>query len=394
MPFDSKRFRHVLGHFPTGVAVVTALPPDGKPAGMAVGSFTSVSLDPPLVAFLPDKSSSSWPRIEEAGSFCVNILGSEQESVCRTFAVKGGDKFAELGWRKAGSGSPLLDGVVAWIDCDIETVHEAGDHYIVIGRVRDLDVAEQNLPLLFFQGGYGRFTPLSLAAWESDLITPLQVVDAARDHMEHVALECDAESVASVVVREDMVLLASAGKPDSHLLVTRVGQRIPFVPPLGTVFVAFAPPEAQQAWLDRLPADAPEGTVERLKAALQTVRDRGYSIGLGRSWHLQIEKMLFGRTDSGSSSGSTTDRREGLARLITQLPPEHEVPDLAEGEHEVGAVSVPVLGPDGNVILVLSITNLPERSKAADIERYAATMRAASEKITATLKREVSSAAR
>ena len=390
MPFDSKRFRHVLGHFPTGVAVVTALPPDGKPAGMAVGSFTSVSLDPPLVAFLPDRSSSSWPRIEEAGSFCVNILGAEQESICRTFAVKGGDKFAELSWRKAGSGSPLLDGVVAWIDCDIETVHEAGDHYIVIGRVRDLDVAEQDLPLLFFQGGYGRFTPLSLAAWESDLITPLRVVDAAREHMERVATACDAESVASVVVRDDMVLLASAGKPDSHLLVTRVGQRIPFVPPLGTVFVAFAPPEAQQAWLDRVPADAPPDTVDRLKAALATVRERGYSIGLGRSWHLQIEKQLFGRS---AAATSTAERAAGLARLIGLLPPEHEVPDLAEGEHEVGTVSVPVLGPEGTVALVLSITNLPERSSAADVERYAATMREAAEAISATLAR-VSPAAR
>ena len=89
LQFDSKRFRQVLGHYPTGVTVVTAVDADGQPAGMAVGSFTSVSLDPPLVAFLPDKSSTSFPRIRRASSFCVNVLSAEQENVCRAFAAKG-----------------------------------------------------------------------------------------------------------------------------------------------------------------------------------------------------------------------------------------------------------------------------------------------------------------
>jgi flavin reductase (DIM6/NTAB) family NADH-FMN oxidoreductase RutF len=155
--FDSARFRQVLGHFPTGVTVVTAAPATG-PVGLAVGSFASVSLDPPLVAFFPDRSSSSWPQIEAAGSFCVNILAEDQEVVCRRFAAKGDDKFAGLGWKPARSGAPLLDGVLAWIDCDIESVTEAGDHFCVMGRVRDLDVGQDGGPLLFFRGGYGRFT--------------------------------------------------------------------------------------------------------------------------------------------------------------------------------------------------------------------------------------------
>ena len=108
---DPTKFRRVLGHFPTGVAVVTGMDSDGHPVGMAVGSFTSVSLDPPLVAFMPDRSSTSWPRLRDSGSFCVNILGSDQESVCRAFAARGGDKFAELSWQPASSGSPVLDGV-------------------------------------------------------------------------------------------------------------------------------------------------------------------------------------------------------------------------------------------------------------------------------------------
>jgi flavin reductase (DIM6/NTAB) family NADH-FMN oxidoreductase RutF len=109
------------------------------------------------VAFFPDKSSSSWPRIEQAGAFCVNILGEDQEDVCRRFAMKGDDKFKGLGWKPAGTGSPLIDDVIAWIDCDIESVTEAGDHFFVLGRVRELQVDHDRGPLVFFRGGYGRF---------------------------------------------------------------------------------------------------------------------------------------------------------------------------------------------------------------------------------------------
>src|ERR1700754_2445302 len=130
---DGQRFRRVLGSYPTGVTVVTAIGADGAPAGMAVGSFTSVSLDPPLVAFLPDKSSTSFPKIRTASSFCVNVLAADQEPLCRAFATSGGDKFAGVGWSPTPSGAPCLDGAAAWIDCEFESVQEAGDHYLVIG---------------------------------------------------------------------------------------------------------------------------------------------------------------------------------------------------------------------------------------------------------------------
>lgn len=160
---DPLHFRQVLGHFPTGVAVITGLAADGNPVGLAVGSFTSVSLDPPMVAFLPDKSSTSWPRIQEGGVFCVNVLGADQHDVSRIFASKGGDKFATLSWEAAGSGAPMIEGVLAWIDCDIDAVHEAGDHYIVVGLVRELDIAAPDgQPLVFFKGGYGNFSALDL----------------------------------------------------------------------------------------------------------------------------------------------------------------------------------------------------------------------------------------
>ncbi|HEY6698106.1 MAG TPA: flavin reductase family protein [Acidimicrobiales bacterium] len=155
---DGARFRQVLGHFPTGVTVVTASTDEG-PVGLCVGSFTSVSLHPPLVAFCAGDSSTSYPRIEAAGHFCVNILAEEQEEVARVFADKGDDKFAGIGWRPSVvTGAPVINDVLAWIDCRIEAIHEAGDHWIVVGRALDLEIGHEGGPLVFFRGGFGRYS--------------------------------------------------------------------------------------------------------------------------------------------------------------------------------------------------------------------------------------------
>jgi flavin reductase (DIM6/NTAB) family NADH-FMN oxidoreductase RutF len=154
--FDSAKYRQVLGHFPTGVTVITAMH-EGSPVGLAVGSFSSLSLDPAQVLFCAGQQSSTWPKIREAGAFCVNILAEDQEDVCRVFASRATDKFAEIGWKRSGNGSPVLDGVLAYVDCTIETVVPSGDHDIVVGQVHDLDVRHEGGPLVFFRGGYGRF---------------------------------------------------------------------------------------------------------------------------------------------------------------------------------------------------------------------------------------------
>ena len=151
---DSGVFRNVLGHFPTGVTAVN----NGKPIGRAIGSFTSVSREPPLVAFLPGKESGSWKEIREAGSFCVNVMGQDQMEVCGVMASRAEDKFADVEWSPAGSGSPIISGSIAYIDCDIEMIHDGGDHDIVIGRVLKLEVMDSKSPLVFFQGNYGTFS--------------------------------------------------------------------------------------------------------------------------------------------------------------------------------------------------------------------------------------------
>ena len=154
--FDDAKFRQVLGHFPTGVTVITAIH-EGVPVGLAVGSFASLSLEPPLVMFGAGKQSSTWPKIRDAGVFCINVLAEDQEDVCRVFASRAGDKFAEIGWKKSGNGSPLIMGVLASIDCRVDQVIDEGDHELVIGAVTDLEVHHEGGPLLFYRGGYGRF---------------------------------------------------------------------------------------------------------------------------------------------------------------------------------------------------------------------------------------------
>jgi len=153
---EAARYRQVLGHFATGVTVVTTAD-DERPAGLAVNSFTSVSLDPPLVAFCVSRTSSTWPRIRRTGAFCVNILAEDQEDLCRAFAGHSPDRFRGVGWRSAPSGAPILVGGLAWLDCTVDVEHDAGDHILVLGRVHEMGVDHEGRPLVFYRGGYGRF---------------------------------------------------------------------------------------------------------------------------------------------------------------------------------------------------------------------------------------------
>ena len=155
---DAARYRSVLGRFATGVVAITAIDPAaGRPTGLAANSFTSVSLEPPLVAFCVAHTSTTWPRIRAARRLCVNILGEPQLEICKRLAVRGGDKFAGIDWTGSPGGSPVIEGALAWIECQVEDEHVAGDHVIVVARVHHLDQNHDGEPLLFYRGSYGRF---------------------------------------------------------------------------------------------------------------------------------------------------------------------------------------------------------------------------------------------
>jgi len=146
-------FRTVLGHFPTGVTVITGRAGE-LPVGLAIGSFFSVSLEPSLVGFCAARTSSSWLKIKQSGRFCANVLAHDQQKLCDRFALSGRDKFRGVRWRADASGAPRLDGALAWVDCTIDAVHDGGDHEICIGRVAALGIERDCAPLIFFRGSY------------------------------------------------------------------------------------------------------------------------------------------------------------------------------------------------------------------------------------------------
>ena len=157
---NPQHFRNVLGRYATGIVAVAAIDPlTGEPCGLAANSFTSVSLDPPLVAFCVSGDSTSWPRLKAAGRLCVSVLADHQQEAVERLAAKGGDKFGGLSWALSPGGAPVLDGALAWIDCVVDQEHPAGDHVIVVARVTNLDRHDDGGPLVFFRGTYGGFRP-------------------------------------------------------------------------------------------------------------------------------------------------------------------------------------------------------------------------------------------
>lgn len=154
---EPRHYRDVLGRFATGVTIVAATTPDG-PVGLAVSAFASVSLDPPLVLFCVTRASRSWTSIEQAGVFGVSVLRDDQEQISRRFAGPGRDRFAGVAITDSELGVPLIDQALAHVECTIEAVHRAGDHYVVIGRVARMD-ATDGLPLLYFRGAYETLYP-------------------------------------------------------------------------------------------------------------------------------------------------------------------------------------------------------------------------------------------
>ncbi|WP_018255546.1 3-hydroxy-9,10-secoandrosta-1,3,5(10)-triene-9,17-dione monooxygenase reductase subunit [Salinispora mooreana] len=156
---DTQQFRRVFGHFCTGVTVITTLDDEG-PAGFACQAFAPLSLDPPLLLFCPQASSTTWQRIRDVGVFGVNVLAEAHGPLSRVFGARGADKFADVAWTPSPTGMPILTGALTWADCRVEAVHPGGDHAIVVGRVTALGECRDDGPLLFFKGRYCAVAPM------------------------------------------------------------------------------------------------------------------------------------------------------------------------------------------------------------------------------------------
>ncbi|MFJ8799328.1 flavin reductase [Streptomyces sp. NPDC102487] len=365
-PIDATLFRETLGHYPTGVAVVTAVTDEGAPDGMVVGTFSSVSLDPPLIAFFPASGSRSFARLRTASAFCVNVLASDQEPLCRQIATSKEGKFDGVGWRPGPLGAPILDRAVSWIECTFEEVREAGDHFIVLGRVQDLAVERATLPLLFFQGGYGRFSPGSfVAAPDPELIQAAHLAETVRSQVEELSTEFSVNCSVLARIRDDavQVLATNQGSADDS---PPLGHRQPVIPPMGAVFMVDAAPTAVDEWLRRAPDDSRESR-ELHSALLDKVRERGYSL-------LAAEPHLLERHRAALSAFEQSDRLPRQERAVQRATAELTelfCPDLVPGR-SYDLASIVVLIPTKADLppMALRMTGLPGSASTAQVEAW------------------------
>ena len=349
---DPRRFRDVLGAFPTGVVVVGATMHDGETVGMVVGSFTSVSLDPPLVAFLPSTSSQSYARLRESESFCVSVLSADQEALCRRFASREPDKFAGVAWSPAPTGSPRLDEAVAWIDCRVRDTHRAGDHDIVVGDVVALGTGPARGPLLFFQGGYGGFDARALAApYRPDLRSQLRFADLARPELELLADRTGLQSYTQSIAGDDLVITAACG--DLAVVGEHIGRRLPLAPPFGSVFAA-----ADAAVAKRLAAAGSAGhDAAELDLRLERVRRRGWSIGLHADDHDERWSEIALHGDAPETTAVRARVDLATRALMPFYDPDDDV--LEAGELSVRIITAPVRDAAGAVVQAVALFGLP-----------------------------------
>ena len=355
MTIDRMLFRETLGHYPTGVAVVTAIADDGEPAGMVVGTFSSVSLDPPLIAFLPTAGSQSFATIRTSNAFCVNVLASDQEALCRQFATGGSSKFDGVSWRPGPLGSPVLDEAVSWVECMFEDIREAGDHFIVLGRVHDLAVQRATLPLLFFQGGYGRFSPGSfVAAPDPELLQAAHAAEAVRPQLEAVSEEFSVNCSVLARIRWDAVQVLAANRSPVNEPFP-LGYKQPLVPPLGAVFMIDESDSEVDEWLSRAP-DATDQRRTLARAVLEDTRRRGYSL-------LAASPDAIHRHQSALADFERSDRlprREREMREATSALFDFFGPELLPDEHyDLASIVVPAPVTPGQPRLEVRMTGMP-----------------------------------
>lgn len=351
----ASEYRRALGTYPTGVAVITAREESGEPVGMVVGTFTSISLEPRLVGFLPDRRSSSWPRIRKSGRFCVNVLNAGQEDVCRAFASKAPDRWERHVNAETVSG-PRLDGVTLFVECEILDVIPAGDHDLVLGSVQDMEVLETaDMPLLFMRGGYGAPSVPFLQAETPGLVDQLRMADLVRPEIEALADEIGLECRVTARDGRRLVILAAAGiGAGSRSEATTVGTSLPLIAPLAPLFVVAAPAAERERWLragqevfgDVITPIA-DRLLERAASGLEEIANREL-VG-------DLERLLDDDQVRGLDNADLRD----LVRQFSES-------SFTDGAG-ISSMAVPVLGSGGKVDLVLQLVGFSEKESAEEL---------------------------
>lgn len=384
---DATSYREVMGHYPTGVVVVTGTADDGEPVGMVVGTFASVSIDPPLVCFMPTRTSGTFQRLRTASAYCVNVLAFDQVELCRTMSARGPDKFNAVSWSTSSLGAPVLDDAVAHIHCVPSRSVDAGDHYIELCELKAMEVTRPVTPLLFFQGGYGGFSPQTMSAkTDADLIAAVRLSEVARSQIERLALQFRCEAAVLVAVGDEDLMTTASAYGGTAQMREPIGQRIPLIPPIGETYVAWAGDTVVERWLARA-ADRSEGALSMHRQRLASIRAQGWAMALlGKESGVGYSELLDALQEY-SAGPLTPARARAVHGVIAESCYFYDTVELNDAvTYDVGSLSVPVIGPDGSASLVLRLMQLPRGASASEVRGWAMALRSAADTAARTLR--------
>ncbi|ALG86804.1 flavin reductase family protein [Gordonia phthalatica] len=366
---DPLLFRDVMGHYPTGVVVVTGRDDDGDVLAMVVGTFSSVSMDPPLVSFMPMKTSKTFERMRECDSLCVNILCGEQEATVMTVARRWENKLDGIDWFESPSGDPVLADSVAWIDTRMHDIVEAGDHWIALCEVVDMAVTNPVSPLIFFQGGYGSFVCTSLMArMDHEILPAIHTAHGVRPHVEELADDIGCEVTVYTTVSDDemaTVLSVTAPGIDRERGLAR---RIPIVPPIGDSYVFAQPAEVQEGWLGKL-RDADDAERNLHRARLDFLREHGYALSFLPDVEGQAAYQgMLDATRQYEKGRLTPAEERRIRQSIRDTAVDYGIHSLDDDEsYDIGSVVLPVRDQHGQYTMTLRLAQLPSRTSGREI---------------------------
>jgi flavin reductase (DIM6/NTAB) family NADH-FMN oxidoreductase RutF/DNA-binding IclR family transcriptional regulator len=383
---DPAVFRDVLGHYPTGVVVVTGRTGDGELLSMVVGTFNAVSLDPPLVAFLPMTGSRTFQALRTCNSLCINVLTGEQESVGRTIASRWENKLDGIDWFPSPSGDPILADSLAWLDVRLSETIQAGDHLIALCRVLDLGVNNPVNPLLFFQGGYGSFAVPSLVARiDAEIIGAVKQAAAVRPELEALASSLNAECCLITRANRDELVAVASATAAGLKAAEGLGERMPFVPPLGDSLIFDAPEDERAYWLDKA-SHASEEQQQIYRDRLAHITEHGYLLSFLPSDDSDAYTDVHNAAHEYAKGRLTPRQEREIRQRIQSSSVDYRVREIDDNQtYNIGSLVVPVISAEGGSPMTLRVAQLPPRAHGEDVRGWVEQTRASAAKISARL---------
>ncbi|WP_066907945.1 flavin reductase family protein [Millisia brevis] len=367
-------WRTVLGEYPTGVTLITSRSDSGDPVGMVVGTFSAVSEDPPIIAFMPGSNSWNGQQIQRNGTFCASVLGYEHEAICRAFAQSAEDRFDRCEWVETDKGNLRLADAVVWFEAEVGEVMPAGDHKIVLGAVSSLGLGDGSagLPLLFLKGGYGSFTAPALNFDLHGFGGQLRQAETFRTLIQQLADDTGTECVLSALAQDSVVVLMAANVHANNP-ASLLGRAFPFAAPLAPALAAWGDPDREKLWAET--SRHLIGAVDRpfIAELLASVQQRGYAISVGSTMAERFDRIAL---DPASSRSELADVWNGVVTDVRRTID----PSIAHGD--ISSIQVPVFDHLGYAAFELVISGFSRHPGAPSFEDVLARALATADALT------------